>query len=57
MNLPKNIQRTDGAIARSFSQELGLNLDLKTARKAIVQSREHIGHMLILMYSCDFYDL
>lgn len=32
MNLPKHIHKTDGAIARSFSRELGLSLDFKTGR-------------------------
>lgn len=49
MNLPQNIQKSDSAIARSFSQELGLNLDFKTGRKAQIQSSEHIGEKTLLM--------
>ncbi len=41
MNLPKNIHETDGAIARSFSRELGLNLDFKTNREILWVSGEH----------------
>lgn len=49
MNLPQNIKKTDGDIARSFSEELGLKLNLKTERKAQFQSSEHIGGNPLLM--------
>ncbi len=49
MNLPQNIQKTDGSIARSFSQELGLNLELKTRRKTLWHTVESVGKNGFLM--------
>ncbi len=49
MNLPQNIHNTDGSIARSFSQELGLNLDLKTRRETLWHTVESVGKNGFLM--------